>query len=226
MDYIHIKSSISSIAIAATVLLAVPSVAFAQSTDADKGGTVYVSSEDAVPGLVPAGAAATAVYLDGQGRKISGAGGTPKRVDSDEKSDGSSVAPAAIGCTPESGRDNPHYSSGDVSGHGWWRKGSCTAATATVYNCLYEYFTDNTWRQKKCSVKKVLRPYTGSGDRTNARVRCNPTNRQISWRNHVDVDVDGQVDTRLIPASSHTVRPTSSAMSRDSGLRKLNLVST
>jgi hypothetical protein len=154
-----------------------------------------VSYQDAVPGRAPAGAASDAVYLDRQGRVISEPGsGTA-----------SSAPTAALGCTPESGRDNPHYSSGDVSGHGWWKKGTCTASTAHVYNCLYEFYTDNTWRQKACSSTKQLRPYTGSGDRTVARARCNPTAGLISWRNHVDVDVDGQVDTAEKPMNQADV---------------------
>lgn len=110
-----------------------------------------------------------------------------------------------MGCTPESGRDNPHYSSGDVSGHGWWKKGTCTANTAHVFNCLYEWYTDGTWRQKACSPKKQLRPYTGSGDRTVARATCNSTARTISWRNHVDVDVDGQIETSEQPYNQANV---------------------
>lgn len=95
-------------------------------------------------------------------------------------------------CTPGSGRDNPHYTAPDVSGHGWWTQGNCTGTTATVYNCLYEYYTDGTWRQKACSPKaKTLKPGGGSAQRTNARVTCDSTTEGISWRNHVDVDGEG-----------------------------------
>lgn len=157
-----------------------------------------VSYEDAVPGLAPSGAVSEAVYLDRQGRRISESGQSVS-------AQASSVGAAALGCTPESGRDNPHYSSGDVSGHGWWKKGTCTAATAHVFNCLYEWYTDGTWRQKACSTKKQLRPYTGSGDRTVARATCNSTSQTISWRNHVDVDVDGQVDGSEAPYNQANV---------------------
>lgn len=168
---------------------------------AEPAGT-GVSYEDAVPGLAPAGAGDTAVYLDRNGRRISEPGAAPGAEGSGKAS---SAPAAALGCTPVSGRDNPHYSSGDVSGHGWWKKGTCTAATAHVYNCLYEFYTDNTWRQKACSSTRQLRPYTGSGDRTVARARCNPTSGYISWRNHVDVDVDGQVDTAEKPMNQADV---------------------
>lgn len=141
-----------------------------------------ISHENAVPGVAPKRAENTAIYLDAQGREISNPFGVSTERDS-------------VGCTPDSGRDNPHFSSGDVSGHGRWRRGNCTANTATVYNCLYEYYTDNSWRQKACSPSKQLRPYTGSGDRTVARAKCAATNEPISWRNHVDVDVDNQIDT-------------------------------
>ncbi|NJP68777.1 hypothetical protein HCJ92_21405 [Streptomyces sp. ventii] len=85
-----------------------------------------------------------------------------------------------------------------VSGHGWWRKGTCSKDRAVVYNCLYEWYTDNSWRQKACSPRKTLRPYTGSGDRTVARKNCDNT-VQTSWRNHVDVDVVGEGDTSEWP---------------------------
>ncbi|MGL4174805.1 MAG: hypothetical protein ACRCSN_01910 [Dermatophilaceae bacterium] len=147
-----------------------------------------VSYDEAVPGLAPADTARTAVYLDARGSRI-------PQPDTTTSFTTSSSQTAALGCTPESGRDNPHYSAGDVSGHGWWKKGNCTAGTAHVHNCLYEWYTDATWRQKACSPTKQLRPYTGSGDRTVARASCDSTSRAISWRNHVDVDVDGQIDT-------------------------------
>lgn len=52
----------------------------------------------------------------------------------------------------------------DVSGHRWWKKGTCTTSTTHVYNCLYEWYTDGSKRQKTCSTTKQLRPYTGSGE--------------------------------------------------------------
>jgi len=142
-----------------------------------------VTAADAVPGIAPLDADKTAVYLDSAGQVIP-----------TTKSPSAVSETALIGCTPESGRDNPHPSSGDVSGHGWWKKGNCSNNRANVYNCLYEWYTDNSWRQKACSTPRELRPYTGSGDRVVARHDCNDTLR-TSWRNHVDVDVIGEIDT-------------------------------
>lgn len=146
-------------------------------------GATSVPFKDAVPGIAPLGADKTAVYLDSAGRVMPTA-----------KSPSAGSETTLIGCTPVSGRDNPHKSGGDVSGHGWWKKGSCSNDRAKVYNCLYEWYTDNSWRQKACSPTRELRPYTGSGDRTTARRGCDNT-LLTSWRNHVDVDVIGEVDS-------------------------------
>lgn len=101
-----------------------------------------------------------------------------------------------FGCTPESGVDNPHRSSTGVavSGHGWWNKGNCDNDTATVTVCLYEWYTDGTWRQKACSSNGNLRPGGGSSARVTARRHCETT-EMTSWRNHVDVDVNGEIDS-------------------------------
>jgi hypothetical protein len=100
-----------------------------------------------------------------------------------------------LGCTPGNGADNPHYTAPDVSGHGTYVKGTCTNNTAKVYNCLYEFYTDNTWRQKACSTTVTVTAGGGSGNRSNARHACDSTSQTISWRNHEDVDVIGQIDT-------------------------------
>jgi len=155
----------------------------------------FASYEDASPGLAPTGLDATASYLDSTGQLMSLDGaGQPLGKDGAEAQDAQA---AAIGpCTPYSGRDNPHRSSTGVavSGHGWWGKGDCSNNRAKVYNCLYEWYTDNTWRQKKCSTTKELAPGGGSANRTVARRDCDNT-LQTSWRNHVDVDVVGEWDT-------------------------------
>lgn len=195
-----IKARVATVAIGALCLTATMSTTSAHASGADLTRT-YVSYEEAVPGVAPVhGAVDDAVYLDGHGRVLPGYAPAHPAADPADLS-----AITAIGCTPESGRDNPHYSGGDVSGHGWWKKGTCTAATATVYNCLYEYYTDNSWRQKACATPRSLRPYTGSGDRTVARATCNSTGQMISWRNHVDVDVDGQIDTGEQPMNQADV---------------------
>ncbi|MFB6842700.1 hypothetical protein, partial [Streptomyces sp. NPDC056361] len=103
---------------------------------------------------------------------------------------------ATLGCTPVSGRDNPHRSSTGVaaSGHGWWEKGNCSNDRAKVFNCLYEWYTDNTCRQQACSETKTLKPGGGSTQHTTARRDCRDTQR-TSWRNHGDVDVIGEIDS-------------------------------
>ncbi|MGY6656290.1 hypothetical protein ACXIZN_29395 [Amycolatopsis sp. TRM77291] len=129
-----------------------------------------VSYAEAVPGLAPSGATG-GVYTDENGS-------------------------ALIGCTPETGVDNPHRSGTGfaVSGHGWWNKGNCTGETATVQTCLYEYYTDNTWRRKACGENSDLKPGGGSARRVPARRDCD-TADMTSWRNHVDVDVNWEVDS-------------------------------
>lgn len=153
---------------------------------------MYVSAAEAEPGVAPDGAGDTATYTDSDG--------TPLATPSTDSTTPGEATPAIGPCTPYSGRDNPHRSSTGVavSGHGWWDKGDCSSNTAHVYNCVYEYYTDNTWRRKACSVTKVLKPGGGSAQRTTARRNCANT-LTTSWRNHVDVDVDGEWDTAEKP---------------------------
>lgn len=145
------------------------------------------SADTAVPGVAPSGSDASAVYLDGAGRVMDmnavNESGTPRQA-------------ATLGCTPVSGRENPHRSSTGVAafGHGWWEKGNCSNDRAKVFNCLYEWYTDNTWRQQACSETKTLKPGGGSTQRATARRDCRDTQR-TSWRNHVDVDVIGEIDS-------------------------------
>ncbi|PXY31483.1 hypothetical protein BAY60_03660 [Prauserella muralis] len=73
-----------------------------------------------------------------------------------------------------------------------------------MYNCLYEWYTDNTWRQKACSPTAELRPGGGRGNRTTARHACANT-LPTSWRNHVDVDVIGEIDTSEWPYNQANV---------------------
>lgn len=149
----------------------------------------YASFEDAVPGLAPAKAGKTAIYVDSLGRPLNMRGVEARPMGA-----------ANFPCTPVSGRDNPHRSSTGVavSGHGWWDKGNCEGSQAVVWNCLYEYYTDGTWRRKACSPKKTLWPGGGSANRTVARRTCDNT-LSTSWRNHVDVDVIDEWDTAEQP---------------------------
>jgi hypothetical protein len=140
----------------------------------------------AVPALAPPDADVTAIYLDESGQPLIM-----------EEAEAPSAESAALGpCTPYSGRDNPHRSDTGVavSGHGWWDKGDCSNNLARVYNCIYEYYSDATWRRKDCSYTRELAPGGGRGNRTTARKACDNT-LLTSWRNHVDVDVIDEWDS-------------------------------
>lgn len=145
----------------------------------------------AAPGVAPGGDLSDAMYIDMDGQRLGTAADLGLATD---------VSAAALGCTPVSGRDNPHRSSTGVavSGHGWWDKGTCNNNRADVLNCLYEWYTDRSWRMKTCSPVKELAPGGGSSNRTVARLNCNTTHL-TSWRNHVNVDVKWEVDTNEIP---------------------------
>lgn len=202
------KNEIHEPAVAGALLLAAGTAAPAvASTGAQEpGGTpAYASYEDAVPGVAPAEASETAVFLDEAGRVIAMEGSPVPESSTSDTQTGEAQA-AAIGCTPVSGRDNPHRSSTGVavSAHGWWNKGDCSNNRANVYNCIYEWYSDNTWRRKDCSVTKELRPRKDGGGRTTARRNCDNT-ALTSWRNHVDVDVIGEIDTAEKPMRQQDV---------------------
>jgi len=139
------------------------------------------------PGLAPAGA--TGRYTDEKGIPLSMNG-----LDADAGTRG-----ALWHCTPGNGADNPHYTAPDVSGHGTYVKGTCTNNKARVYNCLYEYYTDGTWRRKACGPTVTVTAGGGAGNRSNARHVCHSTSQLISWRNHEDVDVIGEADSSNRP---------------------------
>jgi hypothetical protein len=151
----------------------------------------FASHEDAIPGFMPPGADATTVFLDESGQVI------PMPTTAAAEADG-------LWCTPVSGRDNPHQSVADVSGHGWWDKGSCSNNQADVWNCLAEWYTDNTWRWKACSPLTRLSPGGGAGNRTTARSYCE-TFELTSWRNYVDVNVVDEWDTAEQPYNGANV---------------------
>ncbi|MGV9213501.1 hypothetical protein ACTFTM_16720 [Micromonospora sp. RB23] len=175
-----------TVRVAVATIVAVGGVSLAVPAAAQARVDGVVSYADAVPGLAPAGLADQARYVDENGREID--------PSANRKHDGGNTT-AAIGCTPDTLPDDPHWSSPDASGHGQWNKGDCTGATAHVTNCLYEYYTDGTWRRKACSGSTQLKPKSESNNRSTARRTCDSTGALISWRNQVDVDVDGQVDS-------------------------------
>lgn len=162
-------------------------------TPAEVGSVAY---DDASPGLAPT-ESADAQYVGLNGERL----GTASELGIVSVSETAAAAElTALGCTPVSGRDNPHRSSTGVavSAHGWWDKGTCKNGKADVVNCIYEWYTDHTWRAKKCSSVVTLTPGGGSGNRTTARLNCSTTHA-TSWRNHVNVDVKWEVDTNEIP---------------------------
>jgi hypothetical protein len=140
---------------AATVSLLTPTATGLGTASAgslsDGGADAAEAASVAVPGVAPSGDIADAVYIAMDGQRL----GTAAELGLNAES-----SPAALGCTPVSGRDNPHRSSTGVaaSGHGWSGKGSCNNDRADVLNCLYEWYTDRSWRMKTCSPVKELAP--------------------------------------------------------------------
>lgn len=145
--------------------------------------SAIAAPKEAVPGIAPAGTLTSGVIAEGSSNSTSG-----------------DSAALAFGCTPGTGVDNPHRSSTGVavSGHGWWTKGSCNNNTARVTVCLYEYYTDGSWVLKTCSTNGNLSAGGGSAARVTARRDCETT-ELTSWRSHVDVDVNSEVDTAEVP---------------------------
>ncbi len=173
------------------------STASGQYNSQDEPG--FATYESAIPGLAPIAAEATEVYYDEQGQVIPPGGEVAEDVDQ--------ATSGGLRCTPVSGRDYPHRSKTGVavSGHGWYEaKGSCSNSTAKVYNCIYEWYTDNSWRRKDCSPTETVTLGGGAGNRSTARRNCDNT-RITSWRNHVDVDVIGEWDTAEKPMRQNDV---------------------
>lgn len=184
------------IAIAVLALaLAVSTTAATSAGAGESTRLAFASYEDAVPGVVPPGALATAVFLDQSGQVI------PMTATADP-----SAEAAGLWCTPVSGRDNPHRSAAGVavSGHGWWNKGTCTKSLADVWNCLYKWYTDNSWRVKACAPLLRLAPGGGAGNRTTARINCHATT-PTSCMNRVDVNVVDEADSGEQPYNTAAV---------------------
>ncbi len=101
-------------------------------------------------------------------------------------------------CNPFTGADNPHESDGEVSGHGWWRRGTCDGDKATVRTCLLEWWvgSDGTkrWVTKKCVPKKVKPAKNGTRKPSVTARRTCTSNHYTGWANLVDVDVSGTWD--------------------------------
>lgn len=112
---------------------------------------------------------------------------------------GGSEQSALWGCNPDTYSDNPHKSKNgtDVSGHGWWGKGTCDNNRAWVTTRLYEWYNSSSgggaFFFKKESRNDVGAKGKSGYARVNARLRCSSTKR-TTWMNAVDVDVISEVD--------------------------------
>ncbi len=109
--------------------------------------------EEATPGVPPSQQAAESARVIGKsGQEL----GTYKDVVTKQPTN---TQAAASACDPDTRADHPHSPlSVDVSAHGWWNKGNCDNNWADVYNCIFEYYKDGTWRQKKCSNTVRVKP--------------------------------------------------------------------
>jgi hypothetical protein len=97
-------------------------------------------------------------------------------------------------CSPGANGDNVHISSTapqTASGHGWWSRGNCTAAKATVEIVLQEYFSDGSWRSRGQGGQATVYPGGGSSNWANARAVCQ-TKTVTGWRSVVHVYPVGQ----------------------------------
>lgn len=105
----------------------------------------------------------------------------------------------AWGCNPDTYADNPHTAKNgkDVSGHGWWGKGTCSNNKAWVTTRLYEWYNKSggggAFFFKKENRVKVGAKKTSGYKRVNARVKCASKTR-TTWMTAVDVDVVSEVD--------------------------------
>lgn len=104
------------------------------------------------------------------------------------------MGPAAV-CVAWARGDLTHLSGGDVSGHGWWTKGTCADATkALVTIHLQQLWDDGVWRNAGTKGQDTVWPGGGSANRATARAAC-LTRVTTGWRSIVDVDLVGFADT-------------------------------
>ncbi len=186
----------ASLAFAAGFALAAPSAAVAEDQVSDPA----ISIAEATPAVATPEGAAAAIYVDENGQPLELDENGRPLVEEASSAEDASISTASASCTPTTGVDNPHISTWStgpaVQAHGWWNKGTCEGGTADVTVCLYEYYTSGTssyWERKNCATKN-LKPGGGSSYRVTAHEDCdNRTN--TSWRAHVDVDVDWEIDT-------------------------------
>ncbi|SFE61524.1 hypothetical protein SAMN04487819_11845 [Actinopolyspora alba] len=136
---------------------------------------------EAVPAVAPRDVGASSPRSGAKAETLAAGDGAP--------------AETPAGCNPVADSDNPHVSGNrsDVSAHAWWYQGDCDNDRATVTACLYEWYTDHTWRRKACNTNDNQKPGRSSSRWLNVRERCDSFAR-TSWRAHVDVDVNWEVD--------------------------------
>jgi hypothetical protein len=91
------------------------------------------------------------------------------------------------GCTPYVDGDHAHVTSGQVSVHGWWYRGTCANTKTTVSVGLQEYYSDKTWRTKATGSANVW-PGGGSANWANARHVCEST-VIAAWRSYIIVKI-------------------------------------
>jgi hypothetical protein len=103
-------------------------------------------------------------------------------------------------CSPIAEGDHVHISSTGpptASGHGWWKRGNCTAAKAQVSIVLQEHFSDGSWRDRGQGGQGDFPPGPGAGKRATARAVCLTTNL-TGWRSVVNVSVINESGTASV----------------------------
>jgi hypothetical protein len=105
------------------------------------------------------------------------------------------TAEALAACVAWAVGDDAHLSSGDVSAHGWWLRGTCAGANqALVTVHIQQLWDDGVWRNAGNKGEGRIRPREDSNNRITARVPC-LTSVRTGWRSIVDVDIVGFADT-------------------------------
>jgi hypothetical protein len=99
-------------------------------------------------------------------------------------------------CSFDTLGDYVHKSSGQASGHGWWKAYSGCNPTARVKVQLQELFSNGVyyvWYNRGTVGNEVVTSGGGAGNRSTGKATCN-TSDYVGWRSVVDVDIIGQSD--------------------------------
>jgi hypothetical protein len=167
----------------------IPSIRPAAVVIAAAAAILASSGLDGVASAAPAGSAPVAHPAPYPGV------GTTSLAPATPVTSGGAIAAVAAACTPYVDGDNPHLSSGDVSAHGWWYRGSCANQKTTVYIGLQEFYSDGSWRTKATSSAYVW-PGGGSGNRATARHVCESV-VPAGWRSYVIVRLGNGASANL-----------------------------